>query len=334
MVLFHTFPPRAGAPEMKGFAEKLYSPQLLPLQQAGDVINTHYAAAGIAVVKNGETMGRLILYAGTGIHVGGKKALIIGNYECVNDTEAAKKLLEVAEEMARMERYAVLLGPMNGTTWDTYRFCTNPEAGMFFSEMVHQPHYPQQWKDNGFAVLAEYASTIDRDMIWEKPVALERERELHSEGLVIRNIDLDNYESELERMFVFCERAFRANFLYTPTTWEAFREKYIAVKKWILPEAVFIAEKDGGLAGFCFCIPDHLCATEKRLVLKTIARDNRPDLKGLGMVLGNCVTRFAKTNGYSAVIHALMHLQNYSVNLSGQFSGQPFKQYELYSKQL
>ncbi len=334
MVHFHTFPPRAGAPEMKGFAETLYSPQLLPLQQAGDVINTHYAAAGIAVVKDGETAGRLILYAGTGINVEEKKALVIGNYECIDDPEAAKKLLEVAEEMARMERYGVLLGPMNGTTWDTYRFCTNPEAGTFFSEMTHQPYYPQQWKDNGFSVLAEYASTIDRDMVWEKPAALEREKELISEGLVIRNIDLDHYEGELERMFTFCERAFRANFLYTPTTWEAFREKYVAVKKWIQPEAVFIAEKNGALAGFCFCLPDHLCATEKRLVLKTLARDKRSDLKGLGMVLGNCVTRFAKANGYAAVIHALMHMQNYSVSLSGQFSGQPFKHYELYSKQL
>ena len=333
MYSIRTFFPSNEAPEMEMTAKKIYPPQLLPFQQPGDRINTAFAAAGIAVEKNGEPVGRLVLYAATGIAAGGEKTLVIGNYECIDDDEAAAMLLEAAAGFARMEKFRALIGPMNGTTWDTYRFCTSDQGDPFFSEMTHMPWYPAQWEKAGFVTLATYVSTIDRKLVCDGEEILRTEKYFSGNGIRIRNIDLDNYERELKKIFPFCEKAFAGNFLYTPAGWESFREKYLAIKNFILPEAVFISENSSGeITAIAFNFPDHRCTKEKRLVVKTLARDPGKEFRGLGEVLANRTQRFAKENGYDAAIHALMYSDNYSLKLSGQYNGEIFRQYRLYSK--
>jgi hypothetical protein len=335
MLSVETFLPSQTHPFFAELPPVLYPENLLPLQRAGDTINMQYAAAGIAVLENGKVAGRLVLYAATGILMEGKKTLVIGNYECINNQQAASHLLDAAENFARMEGYEILLGPMNGTTWDTYRFCTNPEAGTFFSEMVHQPYYPAQWEQAGFKSTADYISTIDKNKSCDSEATLQAEKKFITNGIRFRNIDLARYEQELETLFPLCEKAFAHNFLYTPISWKIFREKYLAVRPYIMPEMVFIAERaNGSLAGFAFNFPDHLCKTEKRMIIKTLARDPAPDLKGLGDVLGNYSQRFARDNNFDAIIHALIYSGNYSRDLSEQYSASVFKQYSLYSKEV
>jgi hypothetical protein len=335
MISLETFLPSQTHPLFAELPPVLYGENLLPLQRAGDTINMQYAAAGIAVLQDGKVKGRVVLYAATGILMYGKKTLVLGNYECVNDQQAASELLESAENFARMEGYEILLGPMNGTTWDTYRFCINPEAGTFFSEMIHQPYYPQQWEQAGFKCTAEYISTIDRTKSCDSEATLRAEKQFTTNGIRFRNIDLGIYEQELEALFPLCEKAFANNFLYTPVSWNTFRDKYLAVRPYIVPEMVFIAEREhGSLAGFAFNFPDFLCKTEKRMIIKTLARDPAPDLKGLGDVLGNYSQRFARDNGFDAIIHALIYSGNYSRDLSEQYNATVFKKYSLYSKEI
>ena len=244
MYTLKTFFPSNEAAELKSTAAKIYPAHLLPLQQAGDRINSQFAAAGICIEKNGEPVGRLVLYAATGISVEKKKTLVIGNYECIDDDEAAARLLEAAADFAQMEKSEVLAGPVNGTTWDNYRFCTDDHSQLFFSEMVNMPWYLSQWEHAGFETLANYVSTIDRTLICDGKEILETEKRFSEKGIRIRNIDPGNYENELKKIFPFCEKAFAGNFLYTPVDWKIFREKYMAVKKYILAEAVFIAENN------------------------------------------------------------------------------------------
>jgi hypothetical protein len=330
-----TFLPKESDPLFNGIAEQLYSASLRLIHRPLDAINKEYAAAGICVLKDDKPAGRLIAYAATGVEAHSKKSLVLGNYECIDDDHAAQELLNAAADLARMEGYKCLVGPMSGTTWDTYRFCTNPEAGMFLSEPVHQPWYVKQWTENGFETLADYVSTIDRNLTCNEEDALQQEKHFTSAGVHFRNIDLDHYEDELKKLFPLCEKAFSNNFLYTPVKWETFRDKYIAVKAFVVPEMIFLAETAAGeLAGFAFNIHDHFCQDEKRMVVKTVARDPDPRFRGLGNVLSNMSQRYARDHAYSASIHALMYSGNYSVKLSEKYTGAPFKHYKLFMKLL
>ncbi|MDQ3109432.1 MAG: hypothetical protein M3R17_06015 [Bacteroidota bacterium] len=313
----------------------LYAPDVFRLQRSSDTINMQYAATGIAALQDGKVVGRLVLYAETGISIPGKNVVVMGNYECVKDEKISAELINAAENFARMEGYNFILGPMNGTTWDTYRFCTNPEAGTFFSEMIHQSYYPQQWEKAGFTQMADYISTIDKIISCDKKATLELEQKFIANDIRFRSIDLNQYEQELSSLFSLCEKAFAKNFLYTPISWEIFRDKYLAVRPYIVPEMVLIAERaDGSPAGFAFNFPDHLCKTEKRMILKTLARDPANDLKGLGDVLGNLSQRYARDHKFNSIIHALIYSGNYSRDLSEQYSSSVFKHYALYSKEV
>jgi hypothetical protein len=330
-----TFSPRAENPLFSDVVQQLYSGNELRLQQAGDAVNHQYAAAGIAVLHHGKPAGRLVLYASTKMEIQGKKVLVAGNYECIDDQTASLKLLHAAAEMARMERYGALIGPMNGTTWDTYRFCTNPEAGNFFSEMVHKAWYPKQWQLAGFEVLADYVSMIDKSINHDSAAVLRAEKSFLDKGVKFRTLDIANYEQELQKLFSLCEKAFAANLLYTPVTWETFRDKYMAVKSYIVPEMVFIAEDAAGkIIAFAFNFPDHLNPDLKRIILKTLARDPDKAYRGLGDVLGNMSQRYAKTHGFNAIIHALMFAGNFSLKLSKKYRGEAFKNYQLYIQHL
>ncbi|HEU4719195.1 MAG TPA: hypothetical protein VFU15_15230 [Bacteroidia bacterium] len=331
-----TFFPSEDHPLFSSLPGKIYPASLFALQKAGDTINPEFAAAGIAVTnENNETLGRLVLYANTGIRYNGKKTAIAGNYECVDDAGASLLLLESAAAFAKKEGFHILLGPANGTTWDTYRFCTGDLQELFFSEMVNLPYYPAQWKNAGFGVAAKYVSTIDHSLKCDGEEVLAIEKKFLGSGFRIRNIDIAQYENELELLFPFLERSFAGNFLYTPVSREIFLKKYTAVKPYLDPRSVFIAENPvGNPVAVAFCFPDHLNKKEKRLIVKTLARDPDPRYKGLGEVLGNLSQRFAKQNGYEAVIHALMYTENYSLKLSGNYAGKIFREYELYSKEL
>lgn len=319
------FKPQENDPLFSSIPAKLYPEQRLALQKTGDHIHSAYAIRGIAVCRGAETAGRLVLYSGPDA-----KTLLIGNYECVEQDEAAAALLGAARQYAKEHAFEMLIGPMNGTSWENYRFCTDG-GGSFFTEMTHQPYYLQQWKANGFTPLANYASAIDRALADENPAIQEKENEFRAAGIIFRPINTDHYESELEKLFVFCEKAFRKNFLYSPTGRDSFFAKYQAIKNRVVPEAVTLVEYRDEIAGFCFCLPDYLCANEKRLIVKTIARDPEPAFRGLGAVLGLMATRYAKTAGYCAIIHALMHIENHSVDLSERFSGNIFRRYEILS---
>lgn len=315
--------------------QTLYAPEQLPLQKMNDGINEDCLLRCFVALSDNIPVGRCAVYRNPNLAADGKKTLLVGNYECADDMEVSKALLDSAAGLARSEGAEILLGPMNGSTWDAYRFCTNPEAGIFFLEPFHPAYYPEQWTNYGFVPYARYISTIDRKLAHDSPKVLAREKDMTEKGMRIRHIRLDVYEKELDAMYSFCSRAFASNFLYSPVSREVFFKKYLAVKPYLSEELVLIAEyADGQTAGFVFCFPDHACPTEKRLVLKTLARDNSAASRGLGAVLGNRMTRFAAANGYTSMIHALMHVDNTSTSLSEKFSGEDYKTYALFALSL
>lgn len=315
-------------------AANLYPANILPTQlmkgMNRDFLHTFYVA-----VKNNKVTGRAGLYHNPQLTYQHQKAVCAGNYECMNDTECANTLLQQVVKDAAKLGAKFLIGPMNGSTWDDYRFSTHHQHPNFLLEPYHQLYYNDQFVQFGFRPIANYISNIDHSLVHDHPSVLKTEKELMAKGIVIRSIDMGNYEAELKKLYPFICSSFQTNFLYTQVSEESFVSKYKEAAAIIDPEFVLIAEdQHKEIIGFIFCYHDLLNTNPKTIVVKTVTRNPANEWKGLGHVMGNRVIRAAAQRGFRAAIHAFVIKEGTSTGLSNTFSGNSYKNYVLYGMEI
>lgn len=280
--------------------------------------------------------GRLILFNNPELNINGKKAMSIGFFECVNEQIIADSLITAAREEALKENASWIVGPMNGSTWETYRFSMNHESPNFFLEPYHHLYYNDLWKISGFDVLATYSSSMDKQMNLFNPG---RFNDLHSRmkgnGVNIRKIDMQAFDEEIAKVYQFCIMAFAGNYLYTSISEIDFVKKYKQIKEVIDPDFILLAENPSNkIVAIFFAIPDIYNKLIPTLIVKTIARNPQREFAGITHIMGNQIIATAKQKGYQQMIHAFMHNHNESNIVSSKFSGEVFRNYALYAKQI
>jgi hypothetical protein len=305
-------------------------------------------------VHEGKPVARLAVYANPNLRYNDLKTVTFGNYECIADTQAAQQLFEAAIAVARETGAEYVIGPMNGSTWDNYRFSAHHDHPNFLLEPYHHLHYNDQFATAGLDIISRYTSQLDQTMQCNDPAVVQRGRELEERGVVIRSIDMADFEGELRRLYPFISEAFQTNFLYSPIEWEAFRNKYLEAAPIIDPRYVLIAEDAArNPIGFIFAyrnlydrvtVRDHSLENERcspegfvsvaQLVIKTVARSFDRRWSGLGHVLGNTVIAAAKAQGFTSVIHAFMIEAGTSTGVSQNFKGNSYKNYRLYGRSI
>lgn len=312
----------------------LYPEKSFPLYSSQPV-NKEFISACYILTDNGNVKARCALYSNPFLYFKSKKTACIGNYECVNDDSVSKKLLARVTNDARNLGNTFLVGPMNGSTWDNYRFSVNHDHPLFFTEHYHHLYYNQQFINNEFEVIATYFSSIDKEVKSDNPTLLELEENFKLSGVSFRNIDMDHYEDELEKIYELNIIAFRNNFLYTPISKQAFIKKYYETKKYIDPEIVMLAEdEEKNLIGYFFCLNDIYNNLEKSIIVKTVARHPDKKWSRIGHVMGNIMYRTIMKKEYKSIIHSFMYREGTSTGISKNFYGQDFKEYLLYGKKL
>lgn len=285
------------------------------------------------VVIDQKAIARAALYFNPLLEYEGKRSAAIGYYDCVNDEQVATELLNQICKEALANDYDYILGPMNGSTWNSYRFSENNDFSNFLLEPYHHLYYNDQFKNFGFEVIANYRSDIQHDLNQIQPEVEVIKERLIASGLNFRNIDKNNFESELLPLYHFLTKVFKDNFLYTPISQKSFFEKYRAIGNLIDPQFVVLAEDESlVIRGLIFCYRDILNTNEKNLVVKTIARDSDKKWSGLGLVLGQMMIDRAREQKYDNLIHAFFKDTNASTRTSSNFSGNTYKTYSLYGK--
>ncbi len=267
----------------------------------------------------------------------GHRAGLIGHY-AARDAAAGGLLLDHAcRELAR-RGCGVAVGPMDGSTWRRYRLVTERggEAAFFL-----EPDNPDDWTDHfmavGFQPIAHYLSAMNSDLGREDPRAGRTAERLWAQGIRIRPLDAQRAEDDLRRIYAVSAASFRSNFLYTPITEADFLAQCHGLLPVVHPDLVLIAEAAGQAVGFVFAVPD-LKQAERgfpidTVVVKTLAVLPDRTHAGLGSLLLGMCQHAARRLGYRRAIHALMHEQNVSRNLSLRYA-QPMRRYVLFGKAL
>jgi GNAT superfamily N-acetyltransferase len=274
---------------------------------------------------------------------------IVGHYEAT-DAAAGISLLRHALRRLAEAGVARVIGPINGSTWGRYRLALGADVGSlpllqdpppFFTEPQNPAAYHDQFLAAGFAVASEYESRIVRDLTTARPQASALAARVASSGITIRPLATRHLEEELRALFAFSAAAFGDQPYFRPIDFALFRGMYLHLRPLIDPDLVQLAHDGGGrLLGVVVALPDPLSGAggggltagrPTRVVLKTLA--TAPDARrlGLGAHLADEIHRLARTKGYCAVIHALMHVGNDSMKLSTRYASESFRRYALYA---
>ena len=269
--------------------------------------------------------------------VPGQRVGFIGHY-AATDAAAGVALLGHACADLAGHGCTLAIGPVDGSTWRRYRLVTDrsPEPP-FLLEPDHPADWPAHFEASGFHPLARYSSAVATELEREEPAVGRIAGRLSDSGVIIRPLDLSQFEDELLRVHAVTADAFQKHLLYSPVDAAEFVAEYGPFRDLLVPDLVLLAEQDDRPVGFAFALPDWLEARRggpvTTAILKTLAVRPGRAYAGLGHVLGCRVQAAARRLGYRRVIHALMHDGNTSRSLSRRYARR-FRGYTLFARAL
>lgn len=295
-----------------------------------DSVEEHLLGKYILLVGD-EVLGRFALYQNDKLHYQQQSTVSMGSYECVDDKSLSEVMILEARALAKNYGAHWLIGPMEGSTWNSYRFSLENKEP-FFMEPFHHHYYIKQWLSAGFQEIAHYHSSIANITLWDddKYTALLEHYQLR--GASFRTINKDVFQNELKAIAKLCNVAFADNFLFSQMSPSSFVSKNVGMADKILPELVWLVENEKKeLEAFVFAIPNYYDAKRESIIIKTIAANPGTSFKGVGSLLAEIVNRQAKKMGFNKAIHAFMKDDNVSQAMSFKNEGVHFQEYALYA---
>ena len=322
-------------PEFTKLLQRLY-PADSPRHRNGfDPVAQHLH--GCYILKHEQqVVGRFALYDNPDLQLEGKPAAALGSYECTDDPEVARHLLEAAKTLARQLGKRHLIGPMEGSTWQAHRFSRHHRHEPFFSEPYHNLYYHRQFLANDFQELMRYRSALDVSPRFDEVRFARLQRHFTNRGIELRPLKKEALNTELEAIGTLSIRAFRDNFLYTPISVGQFMEKYRPLVARLDANLIWLARdrSTDETVGFIFALPDLYDPTGRTLLIKTVARAEGFRLRGLGTYLTDLIYKIAPERGYDRIVHAFMRDDNDSIRISERLNGSDYKSYALYNCKL
>jgi hypothetical protein len=217
----------------------------------------------------------------------GEKVGVIGHF-AASGSEPAAAMLHAACALLADRDSTLAVGPMDGTTWNRYRFVTHRgDEPAFFMEPDNPDDYPAQWLRAGFGPLATYRSALEGDLALTDPRLGRVEERLAASGVAIRQVRLDGLDAELRRIYDVTIASFTNAFMYTPVSFEEFAAQYRAVTPVLRAELVLLAEHEDRPVGYAFALPDMAQAARGEpvdtVVIKTVAVLPGREFAGLGL---------------------------------------------------
>jgi len=272
----------------------------------------------LEVRADGETIAECALWWTSTPTLDGRRVGYVGRFAS-HDRRVAHRVLESAKVRLAHAGCAVVVGPVDGNTWNRYRFVTERFSGPpFFLEPDNPDEYPQDFRDSGFSPLARFVSAEETCLDRVDERAARSLRRLSALGVTIRRLDPLRYADELDKIYDVACKSFAGALLYSPISREEFHGLYEPLRSYVDPDFVRIAEHDGRAIGFAFGIPDHNAHSRGEPIDTIVGKTQAvlPELRygGLGAVMLEDVRRAAERRGMRRIIHALIRDDNAALN--------------------
>jgi hypothetical protein len=250
----------------------------------------------------------------------------IGQFKCTTPEAGAQLLAHVCETLAR-EGVQTIIGPMDGDTWHAYRLVSESDGTQPFPlEPVSGAADHAAFANAGFLPISNYVSARAVLAAAIEPVAP------HVPGLTVEAWDGANAEALIGQVFDMSLSAFQRNAFFKPITREAFIDLYRPIIPGLDQRFIVFARGPGGqIAGFLFAYPNLF---EQPRPTSLVIKSYASGVRGAGRIMLDAVQRIARDSGFTHVIHALMHVDNQSLERSALHGGKVFRRYALMGKVL
>lgn len=277
----------------------------------------------------------------------------VGQWECIDDDASATALLEVATQWLREQGCTQVVGPIDYSTWYSYRFRDGEGDGRapLLLETTTPDHYVRQWRAFGFIDHESYFSAEIAEPVEQVKMARPLVRDLVEQGWRIRQLRSGEWDSLIERIHAMSTAEFTRQPHYTPIDLADFRASYESARRGVDPRYVMTAwSPDGEFAGFVFGVRNlgaaakHLARTPgilgrlralraawstDTMMVKTICVARPHRALGIAIFLQSALYRAAFDTGHPRVANLLMHENNRSKFLTEAAGGRPFRRYVL-----
>lgn len=181
-----------------------------------------------------------------------------GFFECVNNAEVAKSLLDAAREWLKSKGMRLMRGPASPSM--------NEECGLLVDGFddppaIMMPYNPPYYRDlleaSGLKKSKElYAYFLDsKDPIPER-IRFLAERIVKKENVRIRHLRKNDWEQEMRRIGEIYNQAWEKNWGFTPMTSAELEHMASKLKPVLIPEAVHFIEVGGESVAFSIILPD------------------------------------------------------------------------------
>lgn len=260
-----------------------------------------------------------------------QKTALLGHFQAQDESGIA--LLQSLEIALIQQGFENIIGPINGSTWFSYRLVSQTyNQPPFFLEPQNPPAYLNYFQQSNFIPLAYYHSSISEDFSMDQSKLLKVKNKF--KDIAIQNLDLTQWDKILIDIYQLSSISFSKNYLYTPIDKNTFIALYQGIKQYLQPDFVFLAYQNDKLIGYLFAIPDYLQKKSNTIILKTLAILPDRAYAGLGYYLIACLLEKVQERGIKKIIYALIHNANVSSGLAAQYGGKVIREYSLLRKTL
>jgi hypothetical protein len=188
----------------------------------------------------------------------GEEAGFFGFFECIDDPEVARALLERARGWVIERGAKFLRGPVNPST--------NYECGLLIEGfdsapmvmMTYNPQYYQGLIEQAGLVKAKdlYAYLSNANTITIDRIGRVADRALAKNKMRVRPINMKDFDGEVARVWEIYAAAWARNWGFIPMTKEEFFQMGKEMKMILKPELVLIGEVGDRMVGFALALPD------------------------------------------------------------------------------
>ena len=248
-----------------------------------------------------------------------------------NETESALWLFKKISEEAKKLGATRLVGPLNYSTWFSYRWMTDGwDSVKTWPEPANEKYMPEFVKQIGFTEYLEYFSSIIPAKNDEKHKKSKKKYEdALYKGFIFKRYTGMKIKSILNKIYNISTEVFADKPLYSPISRIMFKKIYVSSFKKIDPVVDLCIYKKKTV-GFSFFYENPY---DKDILLwKTVALKKEYQGYGLGSAFRYLVHQYAIENNKSYVMQLLMHVESKSKRLIAD--GEIIKKFALFSKKI
>lgn len=193
-----------------------------------------------------------------------------GFFDCADDAEAAKTLLDAASEFARQSQQAELVGNFNLTSMQQAGVMTGGSGNRGFTDMVvNPPHIPSLLEANGFVPFFPM-TTYEIDLTSAPRLGAPDLSE--ADGFRFAPIEKRVFPERMEEARIVLNDGFDQNPMFVPLTAEEFAFQAGEMTSILDPRLSSVLMHQDRPIGTVICIPDlngFLTATRSRIGIMT-----------------------------------------------------------------